>query len=393
MRHWFVGLAATISFAATSVAQKKEPPRIPDLTAEDKAPGGDAHDWNLGPIGARGWMFCDRMVTTDARQIAITKVEPGSPADGVLAVGDVLLGVGGQPFSRDPRTELGRAITFAESSKGDGSLRLSRWRDATTSEVTIALPQLGDYSPTAPFACDKSKQILERGCAALAQRMAKDGYGRRLDPIPRALNALALLAHDKDAHRALLQREARWAADFDSDSMQTWHYGYVMLFLAEYAMATGDKDAMPGLRRLALAAANGQSAVGSWGHGFAKRDGRLGGYGMMNSPGVPLTIALVLARKAGVDDPVVADAIERSAKLLRFYVGKGAVPYGDHHPWIETHDDNGKCGMAAVLFDLLGEKDAADFFARMSVASHGAERDTGHTGNYFNILWVRGNEL
>jgi HEAT repeat protein len=153
-------------------------------------------------------------------------------------------------------------------------------------------------------------------------------------------------------------------------------------------MATGDKDAMPGLRRLALAAANGQSAVGSWGHGFAKRDGRLGGYGMMNSPGLPLTIALVLARKAGVDDAVVADAIERSAKLLRFYVGKGAVPYGDHHPWIETHDDNGKCGMAAVLFDLLGEKDAADFFARMSVASHGAERDTGHTGNYFNILWA-----
>ena len=388
MRHWFVGLAATIAFAATSVAQKKEPPRIPDLTAGDKAPGGDAHDWNLGPIGARGWMFCDRMVTTDARQVAITKVEPGSPADGVLAVGDVLLGVGGKPFLRDPRTELGLAITVAESQEGGGALRLSRWRDATTSEVTIPLPQLGDYSPTAPFACDKSKQILERGCAALALRMAKDGYGRRLDPIPRSLNALALLAHDKDAHRALLQREARWAADFDSDSMQTWHYGYVMLFLAEYAIATGDADAMPGLRRLALAAANGQSAVGSWGHGFARPDGRLGGYGMMNSPGVPLTIALVLARKAGVDDPIVAEAIERSAKLLRFYVGKGAVPYGDHHPWIETHDDNGKCGMAAVLFDLLGENDVADFFARMSVASHGAERDTGHTGNYFNILWA-----
>ncbi|MCL4180416.1 MAG: hypothetical protein KJ072_22050, partial [Verrucomicrobia bacterium] len=31
-------------------------------------------------------------------------------------------------------------------------------------------------------------------------------------------------------------------------------------------------------RRLALEAANGQSAVGSWGHGFARPDGRLGGY-------------------------------------------------------------------------------------------------------------------
>jgi len=161
-----------------------------------------------------------------------------------------------------------------------------------------------------------------------------------------------------------------------------------MIFLAEHVLATGDRDALAGLRRLAMEAAKGQSAVGSWGHGFARPDGRLGGYGMMNSPGLPLTIGLVLARQAGVDDPQVADAIERSAKLLRFYVGKGAVPYGDHHPWIETHEDNGKCGMAATLFDLMGEADAATFFSRMSVASHGAERDTGHTGNYFNVLWA-----
>jgi hypothetical protein len=73
---------------------------------------------------------------------------------------------------------------------------------------------------------------------------------------------------------------------------------------------------------------------------------------------------------------------------LRFYIGKGAVPYGDHHPWIENHDDNGKCGMAAVLFNLLGEAQGAEFFSRMSLASHGPERDTGHTGNYFNMLWA-----
>jgi HEAT repeat protein len=108
---------------------------------------------------------------------------------------------------------------------------------------------------------------------------------------------------------------------------------------------------------------------------------------MMNSPGLPLTISLVLARAAGVNDPEVARAIELSARLLRFYIGKGAIPYGDHHPWIENHEDNGKCGMAAVLFNLLGEQNGAEFFSRMSIASHGPERDTGHTGNFFNILW------
>ena len=87
-------------------------------------------------------------------------------------------------------------------------------------------------------------------------------------------------------------------------------------------------------------------------------------------------------------DPEVARAIELSARLLRFYIGKGAIPYGDHHPWIENHEDNGKCGMAAVLFNLLGEAKGAEFFSRMSLASHGPERDTGHTGNFFNILWA-----
>jgi hypothetical protein len=384
----FSSLLLAAALLAPLAAQGKQPPRIPDLTNGDPIPKGAEHDWNLGPTGARGWMFCDHLVTTDARQIAITAVAKGSPADGVLAVGDVLLGAGGAPFARDPRTELGQAITAAESKAGGGKLRLLRWRAGKQQEVVVKVPVLGSWSATAPFQCAKSERLLERGCEALAERLAAPDYGRHLDAIPRSLNALALLASGEAKYREVLRREARWAAEFDSDSMQTWHYGYVMIFLAEYVLATGDRAVLPGLTRLAKAAAMGQSAVGSWGHGFARPDGRLGGYGMMNSPGVPLTIGLVLAWQAGVEDPSLPVAIERSAKLLRFYIGKGAVPYGDHHPWIENHDDNGKCGMSAVLFDLLGEVDGATFFARMSTASHGPERDTGHTGNYFNLLWA-----
>ena len=149
------------------------------------------------------------------------------------------------------------------------------------------------------------------------------------------------------------------------------------MLLSEYKMATGDDSVMPGLRRLALEAANGQSIVGSWGHGFAGPDGRLGGYGMMNAPGLPLTISLVLARKAGVNDSVVTRAIDRSVRLLRFYVGKGACPTATTDPWIETHEDNGKCGMASVMFNLLGDAKAAEYFSRMRVASHGTGATTG----------------
>lgn len=388
---WIVLLLALFAPLQRSViANENSKSGVPDFTQGGTVPKDAKHDWNLGASGARGWMHCDKLVTSDARQILITSIAKGSPADGVLAVGDVLLGVGGKPFAEDPRTEMGKALTAAESEAGDGKLVLTRWRSGETDEVVVTLPVLGTYSATAPYDCPKSERILDQGCAALAARMAQPNYpqGPSREPITRSLNALALLASGNDNYIPLVAKEAQWAAGFSADSMQTWRYGYVMMLLAEYVLATGDESVMPGLERLALEAAKGQSAVGSWGHGFAKPDGRLGGYGMMNSPGLPLTIAMVMAREAGVKDPAIDHAIERSARLLRFYIGKGAVPYGDHHPWIENHEDNGKCGMAAVLFSLLNEPSGAEFFSRMSIASHGPERDTGHTGNFFNILWA-----
>ena len=131
----------------------------------------------------------------------------------------------------------------------------------------------------------------------------------------------------------------------------------------------------------------GQSGVGTWGHEFhATPSGNLNGYGCMNLPGLVQTTGLVLARQAGVKDPAVDRAIDKSAKFLRYYVNKGAIPYGDHQPW-PGHEDNGKCSVAAVLFDLLGDREAAAFFARMSTAAY-AERERGHTGNFFNIQWA-----
>ena len=383
-----VAVIASFSFFVAPPLATGVPSQVAnlDFTRGDKIPAGANHDWTLGATGARGWMFSNKLVTTDARQIVITQVAKDSPADGILAVGDVILGAGGVPFSYDPRTELGKALTTAESEASGGNLSLVRYRAGKTENVILKLPVLGTYSATAPYDCLKSQRILEQGCKALAKHVVNSSY--RQNPITRSLNALALLASGNREYIPLIRKEAQWAADYSANSFQTWYYGYVIMLLSEYVMATGDDSVMPGLRRLALEAANGQSIVGSWGHRFAQPDGRLGGYGMMNSPGLPLTTSLSLARTAGVNDPAMDRAIERSASLLRFYIGKGAVPYGDHRPWIQTHEDNGKCGMAAVMFNLLGEVQGAEFFSRMSVASHGAERDTGHTGNFFNILWA-----
>lgn len=377
-------LSALLLATSTSLLQAEQP----DFTEGDSIPEDASHDWNLGPTGARGWMYTNEMTTLDARQIRVTEVADNSPADGKLKVGDVILGVNGESFSYDPREELGKAITKAETKADGGKLTLKVWREGETGTVVLNLPVLGSYSKTAPYKCPKSRRILERGCRVLAERMSDSDYARTRNPIMRSLNAMALLASGDNTYLPLVRKEAKSLSTFSGGSRRPWWYGYIMMFLSEYVLATGDESLMPELTRMAIEAAEGQSMVGSWGHSFARSTGHAPGYGMMNAAGLPLTISLVMAREAGVNDPVVDRAIMRSAKLIRFYVGKGSIPYGDHRPWMQTHENNGKNGMATLLFDLLNEPHGTAFFSRMCVAAHGPARDMGHTGNFFNLLWA-----
>lgn len=358
-------------------AQGTMPPAI-DFTKG--AVPDKTHDWTLGATGARGWMWAWRHRTTNARQILVTEVAAGSPADGILQQGDVILGVSGQPFDQDARQQFGRALTEAERADHGGRLSLIRWRDGETASVTLRLKTLGSYCDTTPYDCEKSSAIFEQGCRAIAD----EGLNRV--SIPNDLNALALLASGEEEYRPLLADYAQRVAEIRQDGLYSWHYGYANLFLAEYYLATKDAAILPGLRRVSLEIANGQSRVGTWGHRFAGSNGICIGYGCMNQPGLVLTISMVLAKKAGVDDPNLDRAIERSSKFLRWYVGKGSIPYGDHDPWME-HDDNGKNAMGAVLFDMLNDAEATTYFAKMATAGY-VERESGHTGNFFNLLWA-----
>ena len=368
--------ALVLSSFATVSAAAAAAPTPPDLTA-----GGvmdKTHDWLLGPTGARGWMFFRHEDKTAAsRQILVTAVEKGSPADGILLTNDVILGVEGKPFAADSRKSFAQGIAAAEAR--DGELRLIRWREGQSAEVELKLQVLGAYSETAPYDCPKSKQIFEQGC----QLIAKNGL-KHVD-IPIHFNALALLASGKEEFRPMLADYAkRLAASLKPEGC--WDYANGNLFLAEYVLATGDQSILPELKRTTMEVAKGQCVNGMWGHRFAHPDGHSYGYGGMNQVGLPMTIALVLARQAGVTDPALNRAIDRSTRLLRWYVNKGAIPYGDHAPW-PGHDDNGKCSAATVLFDLLGDREAAAFFSRMATAAYD-EREQGHCGNFWNMLWA-----
>ena len=372
-----------------SLAQEKVP-EIPGLTAKGKkwlpeipdfTRGGqknDKHDWNLGPTGARGWMWGMRLRTDYARQILITKVDPGSPADGILEVDDVILGISGRKFNSDARIAFGKAITDAEKAGNRGLLQLMRWRKGKTENVTLRLKVLGSYGPVAPMDCPKSQKILDNACAYIV----KNGIGRG---ITGHVNALGLLASGRAEYLPLVRDYAHRIQVKDAYEMSSWNMSYMNIFLSEYYLLTGDRAVLPKIREMALYLAQGQSRVGTWGHNNAGPDGILRGYGAMCQPSLSCAVSLVLNQKCGIDDPVVEQAIRRSEIFFLHFVDKGNIPYGDHSPR-EVHDSNGRNSLAVIFFDLLDNPEAYWFYARMTVASYG-EREEGHTGNYWGFLW------
>jgi HEAT repeat protein len=411
---WFV-LAFVFALALPGAAWGEEEPKpVVDLT---KTVLADAKlDHQLGPTGLRGWMHTESYrqsphclthtpTTGRARQILVTAVDAGSPADGKIAVGDVILGIGDEPFTSDPRWALADAINEAEKKQNKGELKLLRWRpdkpnaegatersEGKTQTVTLQLKVLGTFSDTAPFDCPKSAAILKQAVEALAREDYKGKVG-----LPR----LALLATGEKEHIAKVKEllgNTKPATDRPTtkevDKANAWHTGYDLIALAEYHLLTADKAVLPMIRHKALILAMGQSISGTWGHGMAsptanngKLHGRLGGYAALNQPSLTCFMALVMAQRCGIDDREIATAVLRVNSYFAYYTDKGGIPYGYGDPREYLLTNNGSSGTAAITFAIMRNRDGAKFFSRLSAAA-AHKLEVGHTGTYFNTLWT-----
>jgi len=400
-------LATFVLSAAHTIAREQIAPNTPpDLTKTiDFQRTGE---YFLGPTGAKGWLFVnERFMTDEARQILITEVQPGSPAEGVLEVGDVILGTGDTHFDSDARKCFGRAIDEAEKKDNRGILKLLRWRPVEQSDsrqgkeqvVEIQLRVMGAYTDTAPYNCPKTKKTLDDALEVLVARDDWSIFG---------IKALAFLATGEQMYIDLVRdflHEEKWArSDFkmslESGGLVVWGAGYRNLVLTEYYLATGDKYVLPAIREHAVKTAMGQSNGGTWGHGFAwtsQNDGRLhgnlGGYGAVNQAGLPCFLAMLLAKKCGIEHPEIDDAIARSRRFFNQFVDKGSIGYGFHRPSLEIHcngrngmSGNGKNGVAAVAFGFLGDRRAGQFFSKMSVSLY-KTCEYGHSGNSYSYFW------
>ena len=385
----------------TTSVLAKEPPRTPpDLTQSTDAEGVERNQtYNLGATGLRGWIYTrpathfdglQGRTTAASRQILVTHVGAKSPADGVMKVDDVILGVGGKPFADDARKSIAVAIQEAEKDANKGVLKLTRWRAGKAEEVQLKLAVIGTYSETAPFNCPKSKRIFEDACKVLEKEELRNN-------LMGAINGLALLATGRTEYLPKLQALARKLGPASlklelKDGSVVWDWGYRNLFLCEYFLATGDPEVLPAIKEYTVSLAKGQGMYGTFGHGIAppSPEGRLHGsippYGPVNMAGLAGNMAIVMGKKCGVKDPEVEAAIVRASNFFGYYVDKGAIPYGEHEPW-PYHENNGKCSMTAVFFALQGNRvKETQFFARMAAAGY-RSRECGHSGQGFSYLW------
>ena len=245
------------------------PQKLPDLTKGEPAgePGKNGqHNWPLGPTGMYGHMVGGPV----GDQIEVSSIAPGSPADGVMKWGDVILGVNGKRFAAGQHMGmmLGKAIIESERVVNNGELKLIVWRDhnmlarnakrdiagkdvdelinkvasddslydwkseeeqvkevrnqnydefpikGELLEITLKLEVMPDYSDTSPYDCPKAKQILENAYKVLEAQFAAN----KIDASRRgALAALALVASGKSEHRELIREWVR------SPKAKQWH--------------------------------------------------------------------------------------------------------------------------------------------------------------------------
>ena len=339
---------------------------------------------HLGPTGLFG--------ETSPQDIQITKVQPGSPADGKIQVGDVIVAAGGLPFKDDTRPRLADAIDQAETDKAKGVLALTL-KDGR--KVDLQLKVLGSYSDTAPYNCPKTEAIITQTADSIVKTRNFTGAG-----LP--IGLLGLLATGEPKYIEVVRNELHtvpWAKPdlalpSNKYTMVAWSWGYTEMLLCEYYLLTHDEYVLPALKAYAVAIASGRDAAGLWGHGIASLDlnrgqlhGRLPGYAVMNQSSLPNFVSLLLADKCGIQHPEVQAGIKQTNTFYESFIGKGTLPYGVHNPNVGSFNNNGMSGLVAVAFSLHGNQDGAAFFSRMATAATNT-METGHTGHYFNQLWT-----
>ena len=387
------GVCLLFALALPAHAEDDPAKDIPDLTK-----GGKLERINerwAATIGVHCGAWRPRQRSQEAghvRQLLVQKVEEGSPADGVLEVGDVLLGADGTGAKQValfrkapwPMIPLAEAITEAEA-HNPAILNLLVWRKGKTSTMSIKLDYLGRYSDTAPFNCEKSKNILKKGIDAMLKQEKGDSSGYSV------LCLLAAAHPDDPRHDAIMAKAKEWAHALEPGG-SPWYVGPKLMALSEYYMKTKDETIRPKLQELADYHAGRVSWFGTCGHRYSEPrpdgspNGRIAGYGPITASGALGYLGLSLAREAGIDSESIRNSHRAQQAFFGHFGEKSGMGYGEMPYGIRGGggDYNGKCSNSAIALSLVpGQEAKTKFFAKQAAMSSMGVRQYAHGGTYF----------
>lgn len=338
-------------------------------------------------------------------------VIPGSPSDGKIFPEDLIYSVNGKMLDDDPLQLVADAITLAESEKGAGKITFGLQRKGKNMDVELKLEVLGTYSVTAPYNCPKTNRIVSEMENFLAERGgqasgAASGGWLHTDQI-------FLLAAGTPEYQGLVRRKVYKMIDsFDPKTKEmpgggTWGLAYSAMFLAEYYLATGDKNVFPHLKWYcdALAATQckkdtfpdlKETEYGGWRHNYP--GGRW--YGMLPPIGLPGMVGYALADEAGVE--INRECYDLAMNFFR--KGQAEMGNNQYSASITYYDaprpidpekmlsgklnsHNGANATAAILFKLRGEKRIAHLNSLYCAFAYN-NTEGGHGSNFFNGLWT-----
>lgn len=264
-RSWMLHLVSLLFLchASPSHAQIDYGENHPWDQRAESGPDAKVPGWfyNLGITGLRA-----RLVADEPKALLIKYVFPGSPADGQVKIGDLIVGAGGRMFvekhrngygeevfgADGPISELAQVLEECQSAGRKGKLPLTLRRGKKIVEVSLEVgTKYGTFAPTYPHKCQKSDQILAELLQYLVNHQQKDGsFG---DPVHNTFAPLALLASGEVKYLPAVNRNMKYHCDVTKAkdlSLINWSYMSAAIVLSEYHLATGDKTVLPDLQKL-----------------------------------------------------------------------------------------------------------------------------------------------
>ncbi len=321
--------------------------------------------------------------TEKGKVLNVEGAQKGSPGEGKVKKGDVLIGVNGKKFSK-PKSDMAKAMDLAESEAGKGKLSLMLKGGKT---VDLSIQVLGDYSATAPYRCPKTDKII----TMTADKLVASGKNGRLSAEILGLMATGEKKYMEAATKMVKSGDwMKWdGSKLENKHLGTWGWSYLLIALSEYYLLTHDEAVLPPIKSLAITLAWGQDPKGMYGHRMSdpNLNFRLPGYGAMNQTTLSSFIGMLMARKCGIKDPQLEKAIEKTGAYVSQYAGRGSFPYAGSGPYSGGFNNNGMSGMGAVSMELLGNKEGTKFFAKCCATTYD-KLGQGHASAFFNPFWT-----